>query len=385
MASYRNIGTNSKPNWVVEASFGTGLDGKRLRVKKQGFKTKREAEKYISEYSTDINKGNIKLEAREINFGDFLLQWFNDYKSKQLSINTKTNYKSRIETHILPYLGHYKLVKIDNVIVQNFYNTLIGKGLKPATVKKVIEVLNNVFKYANKMRLVSIIPTDIEKLPCETPKIKYWNKDQVDFFLSTIKDSSIYTPILIEIMTGLRIAELCGLRWRDIDLEKGAITVNSQIIFDKINKVAIPTDILKTSTSHRIITIPNILIEHLKAFKEEVKPLEKDFVIKNRYGMIVNPRNLSMNFTKKIEKYSKPLEEHIKETGSCNNYMQLPQISFHGLRHTHATLLISVGENIKVVSERLGHKDINTTLNTYTHVMEEMRNNTASLLNDMFK
>lgn len=141
-------------------------------------------------------------------------------------------------------------------MVQNFYNTLIGEGLKASSVKKIIETLNNCFRYACKMKLIAILPTDIEKIPVEKPKIEYWTKDQVDFFLEKIKKSSLFTPIFIDILTGLRVAELCGLRWRDINLEQGFIEVNGQIIFDGINKVLVPTEILKTDTSYRKISIP---------------------------------------------------------------------------------------------------------------------------------
>ena len=88
-----------------------------------------------------------------------------------------------------------------------------------------------------------------------------------------------------------------------------------------------------------------------------------------------------MNFTKKVAKFADSKDNHKND----KNYMQLKQISFHGLRHTHATLLIANGENVKVVSERLGHTDIRMTLNTYTHVLDSMKNNTANLLDNMFK
>lgn len=385
MAYFKNIGTKNKPNWVVEASFGTGKDGKRLRVKKTGFRTQKEAEAYLNEYANNVNKGNIKIEARNIIFGEFIDQWFNEHKSKTLSINTKTNYSSRIYNHIIPRLGRYKLTEIDTLLIQNFYNSLIEEGLKPSSVKKIIETLSNCFKYAKKMKLITSIPTDIEKMPITKPQIEYWNKDQVDFFIDSIKNTPLYTPILIDILTGLRIAELCGLRWKDIDFENRTIEVNCQIIFDRINNVLVPTEVLKTDKSHRVIKIPNILVDHLKAIKEDIQPQENNFIITNRYGLIFNPRNLSMNFTREVSKYKKSLNE-IKSAPKDirQNYMQLPQITFHGLRHTHATLLILNGENIKVVSERLGHKDISTTLNTYTHVMEDMKENTASLLDKMF-
>ena len=385
MAYFKNIGTKNKPNWVVEASFGTGKDGKRLRVKKTGFRTQKEAESYLNEYANNVNKGNIKIEARNINFGEFIEQWFLEHKSKTLSINTSTNYRSRIYTHIIPNLGKYKLTEIDTLTIQNFYNNLIAEGLKPSSVKKIIEILNNCFKYAIRMRLISIRPTDIEKMPLDKPKIEYWNKSQLDFFLNSIKDTSLYTPILITSLTGLRIAELCGLRWKDIDFKNNTLEVSYQVIFDRINRVVIPTSILKTHKSHRIIKIPNILVDHLKAIREEIRPLENNFIITNRYGLIFNPRNLSMNFAREVSKYKKSFDELKEEQGSVpDNYMQLPQITFHGLRHTHATLLILNGENVKVVSERLGHKDISTTLNTYTHVMEDMKENTAILLDKMF-
>ncbi|MDU1969363.1 MAG: tyrosine-type recombinase/integrase, partial [Clostridium perfringens] len=124
-----------------------------------------------------------------------------------------------------------------------------------------------------------------------------------------------------------------------------------------------------------------------KELKSKLNANEYDFIIKSRDNKICNPRNLSMNFTKSINKYTKSLEEKKKESSKYDskNYMQLKQISFHSLRHTHATLLIFNGENIKVVSDRLGHKDISVTLNTYTHIMEDMKKGTASLLDSIFK
>ena len=381
MPSYKQL---SKYNWKVQVSLGY-KDGKKQLARKQGFKTKKDAERWATEILNKSNKGYIIPTTNNILFKDFILKWFNEHKSKTLSINTRTNYSSRIYNHIIPRLGRYKLTEIDTLLIQNFYNSLIEEGLKPSSVKKIIETLSNCFKYAKKMKLITLIPTDIEKMPITKPQIEYWNKEQVDFFLDSIKNTSLYTPILIDLLTGLRIAELCGLRWKDIDFENRTIEVNCQIIFDRINNVLVPTEVLKTDKSHRVIKIPNILVDHLRDIKEDIQPQENNFIITNRYGLIFNPRNLSMNFTREVSKYKKSLDE-IKEdlADTHQNYMQLPQITFHGLRHTHATLLILNGENIKVVSERLGHKDISTTLNTYTHVMEDMKENTASLLDKMF-
>lgn len=137
---------------------------------------------------------------------------------------------------------------------------------------------------------------------------------------------------------------------------------------------------LKTSSSHRSITIPKILIDYLTELKTSRKATDTDYVVLDRNDFKYTPRSLSMNFTKKVSKFKTSKEKQKND----KNYMQLKQISFHGLRHTHATLLIANGENVKVVSERLGHTDIRMTLNTYTHVLNSMKNNTANLLDDMF-
>lgn len=195
----------------------------------------------------------------------------------------------------------------------------------------------------------------------------FWTEEELKFFLKEIEDTYLYTPILIASMTGVRVGELCGIRWCDVDLENGYININNQVIQDKTSKELILSSILKTSTSKRSISIPKILITNLELIKRQVSPSENDFVVLNRQNSMCNPRNISMEFTKKVAKYP-----------------NIKQISIHSLRHTHATLLIFNGENIKVISDRLGHKDISITLNTYTHIMDDMKKDTANLLNKLF-
>lgn len=144
--------------------------------------------------------------------------------------------------------------------------------------------------------MIYSLPTDIEKVPIEKPKIKYWSKKEVHFYLEAIRDSYLYLPIFTALLTGLRIGELCGLRWGDIDFDTKFLTVNNQVINDKVNKQIIFTDKLKTPTSHRKIILPDTLIDYLKNIKSYNAYCDSDFVIVDRNNKMCNPRNLSMNF-----------------------------------------------------------------------------------------
>lgn len=365
MATYKQI---AKGNWQAVVSMGFDSAGKRIRVKKQGFRTKKDAEIFVAETLNKKNKGYINTANRNILFKDFINDWYYSFKRNTISTTTRDNYLSRINTRILPQLGEYRLDKITNIVIQNFYNDMINEGLKASSAKKVMEILNGCFKYAKKNKLIYEIPTDIDKVKIAKSDTKYWNKAQIDFFLSTFKDDYIFLPVFIDVFTGLRIGELCGLRWCDIDFDTATLSVCNQVIQDKSTKKLIFTKNLKTETSYRKIILPNILNDYLFNLKKDIEPFETDFILLSRENKMCNPRNISMEFTKKIAKHPE----------------QLPKITFHSLRHTHATLLIFNGENIKVVSERLGHKDISTTLNIYTHVMEEMKKDTAKLLDNIF-
>ncbi len=362
----------SSNNWKASESLGY-VNGKQVKIRKQGFKTKKEAKEWLM---TEIEKyrNGFTPSNGNILFKDYITSWFNDFKSISLAYNTRANYISRINTYIIPYFGQYKLNEINNQLVQNFYNNLIKQGLKPSSVKKIIEILSGVFKYAYKNKLIYNIPLDISRQPLDKPKLEVWTKQEVDYFLDKIKDSYLYLPVFMEVLIGTRPAELCAIKWSDIDFINNKVSINKQVIVNRENSILYLTDTLKTTTSHRVITIPPILTYYLKEVKSEREADDNDFIIKelSSENKMCNPNNLNANFTSKINSLNK------------SNTGKLSYISFNGLRHTHATLLVQNGENIKTISKRLGHKDINTTLKYYTHVTAEMENNTATLLNNIF-
>lgn len=380
MASYRKL---SNGKWEVTIDLGRDPStGKRMRKFKSGFKTKKEAISYANSFSVDIANG-LNVIDNKILLKDFIMSWYNDYKIKTLSLNTRMRYEGSLNNYIIPYLGEIELYKVNTATIQQFYNNLINQELKPNTVKKIIEVLRGCFIYAKKLNLINVLPTDIEKVPEVAPKVVVWEEYQLKYFLNQIKNKWLYLSCLIISLTGLRVGELCGLRWENVDLEEGIIHVKEQVLNDKKNHTLVHTKILKTNTAFRSISIPKLLIDILQNIKDN--NYNSDFVVLDRNNNMCNPRNVSMDFTKNVHKYKDPLEDKIKKSqNEVINYMQLPQISIHGLRHTHATILLLKGENVKVISDRLGHKSVKITLDTYSHVLPSMKKQTADLLDNVF-
>lgn len=370
MATFRK----KSSGWEVGVFLGRDpLTGKQLRKFKGGFKTKKEAELYASQLSVDVSNG-FNIATSKTLLKDFIMEWYKNHVSRSLGINTVSRYKTGIEKYIIPYLGNMSLEKIEPSIVQNFYYYLIDTGLKPGTCKKIIEIITSCFKYAMKLKLVNIIPTKIEKLKDEGSKLDVWDQTQLNYFLSNIKGKYLYIPSVIVGLTGIRVAELCGLRWQNVDLDNNTIYITEQVIQDKINKTCLLTDKLKTKTSRRYISISPGMSKLLREYKSSQantsdvhRKNKTDFVILSRDGSMCKPRTLSMDFTKNVSKHK-----------------DFPQITIHGLRHSHATILIRNGTNIKTVSERLGHSSVTFTYNTYIHNLPEMKKETATLIDTIF-
>lgn len=371
----RIVERNGKYKVIIELGRDERTN-KRKRHTKEGFKTKKEAKAYAIMKENELLKGSIHSNSKII-LKDFINEWYtNHICNSDLALNTITNYKARIDTHIIPYMGNMQISKIKVTDVQNFYYHMVKENLKPNTAKRVILVLRKCLTFAKKMKLINEVPCDIEFFKeTKDKKIQYWTEEQLIYFLEQIKDTYLYFPVLLAAFTGMRIGELCGLRYKNVDLNNLRIKVCEQTLNDKLNKTLIHTDILKTSKSNREITIPRFLAKAIEERKHD-----NDFVVVNREGEMCNPRNLSMDFTKKVSKYSE-----LKADNSPEGYIQLPKISFHDLRHTHATILLLHGENIKVISQRLGHESVKITLDTYSHVLPAMEEHTSLMLESIFK
>jgi integrase len=357
--------------WRYKVEFDADSTGKRKSISKSGFKKESEAKKALREKLVEIDQGKY-IENHKTTVEDFLNDWVESYKVN-VSASTYKRYKELLATAI-KYIGKIELQKLSPLNIQTLNNKLINEcKLSNATILKVYRTLSLALKQAVGWNMISANPCVNIKPPRIVKKeMKVWTEDELKKFLFESRGEHIYLHIAIAAATGMRLGEICALRWDCVDLKKGEITVRRTIKrFGKELVVKEP----KTKSSIRRISIPDDLKDMLTFHQKRQESLIKDndkYNDKNYVcawvddGRPYDPDNVSKNFRKLLTKYS------------------MTKIRFHDLRHTHATILLLHDVPAKIVSERLGHSSIGITLDTYSHVLPSMQKSAAEKLNGLF-
>jgi integrase len=289
----------------------------------------------------------------QIKLGGFLDRYMDDVAKHTLRPRSYEKYSSIINNHIRPELGNFKLIALRPDQVQALYSQKLNKGLSEHTVRYIHAVLHKALNQALRWGLVTRNVTDLVEKPRPRRKtITTWSADEANQFLNAVSDHRWYPIYVIAIYTGMRQGEILGLQRDDIDLRRGLINVRHQL--SSIPGQGLVITEPKSDKDRRPITIPpsalNIIRSHLEISKEG-----SGLVFTTSTGRPISPRNILRHFKKVIE-----------QTG-------LPEIRFHDLRHTHATLLLAEGVHPKIVQERLGHSQISLTLDTYSHVIPSLQ------------
>jgi integrase len=367
---------NGENRYMVMLEVGDG--GKRKQKKKSGFKTKKEATAYLAEQQTALNKGSY-VEPSKTQFKDFIMDWFNNIKEKSVP-RTADTYRILIEKYILKHFEDVPLANLNSMHIDNFINKLhtfvydkkTNKTYSAATIRKVYNIVSNSLEYAVKKGLIVKNVAKGATLPKDEKKeMLVWDKDQVNRFIGLTKDERLFTLFFLALMTGMRQGELLGLRWKDVDLGNFSLTIKQ--VLSHNGKEFHPG--AKSKAGNRTITLSEDTVAQLKRHRK-IQLEEKmqfggefnanDLVFCSEAGTPMIPRNVNRRFDRLVEIH------------------QMTDISFHGLRHSHATLLLSQGVNVKVISERLGHSNIKVTLDTYSHVLPTMQQEAAKKLDNLF-
>ena len=291
--------------------------------------------------------------------GEWMEVWFEDYAKIKVRPSSHQTYKGYIENHIKPNIGDIPLEKLTTLDLQRLYKTLLARGrvdrleskgqprgLSPKTVRNIHQILSSALKLAQEQRIILTNPAEGCALPkVEHREMKTLPVEQLQSFLREAKDSGVFALYYLELATGLRRGELLGLKWEDIDLEHGDLRVRRQIA--RINGQVVEAP-LKTKNAYRTLPLAEDTISILKEQKKKVG--SSPWVFPSATGGPISPDSVLHM-----------LHRVLKRAG-------LPEVRFHDLRHTFATLALQNGVDIKTVSGMLGHFSAGFTLDTYAHV-----------------
>ena len=344
-------------NYIVYLEYKDPESGKKKQKNMGSFEKKRDANKKLTELKDTIYKDDL-LTPNTITLKKHLLDFLEKYK-ENLSVTTYNSYIRICNKYIIPILGDIKLEDLRPVHIQNYVDDLVGI-LTPQTIKIHINILNLALKRAYRLKLIRENVIECIEIPKSRKfKNKIYNQENMVKLLNISKDTPLELPITLASGLGLRISEILGLTWDNIDFEEKLITVD-KITIRSNGKVVLKSP--KTDTSIRTISAPTEIISMLKEHKRKCLELKLKGIIRKDNNFIFIDKNGNPNAQDVLSrKFSRFLENH-----------NLEHIRFHDLRHSHVTLLINSKVPIKVISERVGHSNINTTLNIYSHVLKEM-------------
>lgn len=357
--------------WSFTIDVGKNvITGKRKQKTKGGFKTKKEAAAAMNEFIYEVNKGTW-IEPQNILLKDFALEWIQNYRH-QLRETTAEQYESKILNWIIPALGHYKVQDIKPIHAQTFSRNLLD-NLEPSTAHKIYAIAKLVMNHAVNMEIISVNPLNKVSIIKETKRhVETWSFDQLKLFLNIAKKHNefYYRIFVLAAYTGLRKGEILGLRKEDVDFERQVIYIKQSIAETKKGVQVSP---LKTPSSYRQVAIDPFLLSILK------EQIHKNNEMKLKLGLEYQDAGLVFCHVDGIPyrptSLNRPFRKLIELSG-------VPEIRFHDLRHTHASLLLEMNVNPKIVADRLGHSTVKITLDTYTHVSLGLQSDVANMFSD---
>ena len=372
-----SIEKRGKNSYRLTVSEGFDLNGKPMIHRKTVHGTKKDAEVELAKFVTEVQNGLV-IDGKSLKFSEFTEIWKRDYGSKELAPSTYKRYCRMLETRLLPYFGHFYINKIKPTDIMKFYDLLEkdtqlvrkqgnngAKTKKPLSGKTILEhhrLLRAMLHKAVYWQLIVANPAERVQPPkARKPKRRSYDDEQTKILLESLEllsseDTKYKVAIILTVFTGVRLGELMGLEWTDVDFKNGIISINrsSQYLSD----MGVFTKVPKTESSIREIAIPEFIISLLEEYKlwyEEQKSIygelwmNSDRLFVQADGKPMHPSTISKWFVK-----------YVGQIG-------LPVINFHGLRHTNASLLVAQNIDIAVISARLGHAQISTTLDFYVH------------------
>ena len=309
--------------------------------------------------------------AGKYTVGEWMEVWFQDYAKIKVRPSSHQTYQGYIQNHIGANIGDIPLEKLTSLDLQKFYKKLLTtgrvdrveakgqpKGLSAKTVRNIHQILSSALKLAQEQRLILTNPAEGCALPrVEHQEMKTLTTVQLASFFREARESGVFELYYLELATGLRRGELLGLKWEDIDLERGDLRVRRQV--SRINGEVVEAP-LKTKNAYRTLPLAEDTVSVLKEQRRKVG--NSPWVFPSPNGGPISPDSVLHM-----------LHRVLKRAG-------LPKVRFHDLRHTFATLALQNGVDVKTVSGMLGHFSAGFTLDTYAHITSAAQRQAAQTM-----
>lgn len=371
--------------WYFSVDVGKRADGKRRRIDRGGFQTKRDAERAMRELLSKADRGHV-VEPSSLTVAEFLRDEWLPSMEMTIARTTWEGYRGNIERYIAPRIGAVPLADLQPTTINRLYADVRTNGRirgdGPLSLKSVREVhvtLHRALEDAVRWDYLDTNPARRANAPSATAArnarkkaIQTWTAEQVLVFATMHRDHEFFPLWLLAASTGMRRSELLGLRWRDIDLEGGRLAVRQSLVLVAGRPEF--KDAPKSAYGFRTIRIPDHAVSELMKLRrsqmqsrlESPAWHELDLVFCRPDGLPWHPDSVT-----------KTVRDMVADSG-------LPRIRpLQDLRHTHATLLLADGANPKVIQERLGHHSHSFTADTYQHTMPGMDDAVATQFDDL--
>ncbi len=370
---YHYFNANEEKLWMFRHKYYDAAN-KRREKKKSGFKTEKAALKALLEIKAQTLRGETKyIENDNLTVGQWLDIWY-ESNQKKWKVTSRKQREMAIRLQMKPLIGHFKLQQLTKAIYQKHYINELEKSYKPSTVR----LLHNLFKIAInaaveeeillRNRFTKIAFEEATNLSNKADE-NYLTPEELGLFIKTAKETeniTNYTFLLLIAYTGIRRGEACGLQWKNIDFKNNTITIERTRDQKGVRSP-------KTKNSLRTIKVEKSVLTQLEkyhtwckatlfAFGKKIKDTSFVFV-SYQTGEPISDSGLLYMTRRVVEKAS------------------LPEITLHGLRHTHCTVLLNKGVNVKVIAERLGNTPA-MIYEVYGHVLKELEEETVQIFSD---
>lgn len=347
---------NPKGLWVAQITLPNG------KRKTKYSKNQKVVQEWLLTQRNYLRQG-LLVENDRLTVSAFLDRYFQDIASHTLRPKTLESYEYLIRVHIKPELGSFRLSALNPAHLQALYSMKLNQGLSNRTVQYIHSIIHKALKQALRWGLVSKNVADLAEAPKVKRKIpQTLSVNEVQKLLSVTRESRLFPLYVLAVTTGMREGELLALDYESVNFLNNTIQVKHSV--QQLAHKGIVITEPKTEKSKRTIVVPSFAMSILWEYQLKAGSVT-GLIFHTSSGKPISPRNMVREFKLYLKK------------------AKLPEIRFHDLRHTAATLLLSEGVHPKVVQEMLGHSQINLTLDTYSHVLPTIQAEAAERMNSL--